>query len=85
MHGATIKIVNAQQAKLNNNYKNTKLKLSKTNATIWFNKMCKIKQLQPNYINIKINGQKTTRFKECSSLKMILKSKHVGAILNVLM
>jgi hypothetical protein len=25
MHGATIKIVNAQQAKLNNNYKNTKL------------------------------------------------------------
>ena len=30
MHGATIKIVNAQQAKLNSNYKNTKLKLLKT-------------------------------------------------------
>jgi len=29
VHGATIKIVNAQQAKLNNNYKNTKLKLLK--------------------------------------------------------
>ena len=26
MHGATIKTVNAQQAKLNNNYKNTRLK-----------------------------------------------------------
>jgi len=58
MHGATIKIVNAQRAKLNNNYKNTKLKLLKTNAAIWFNKMCKIKQLKPNYISIKINGQK---------------------------
>ena len=31
MRGATIKIVNAQQAKLNK-YKNTKLKLLKTNA-----------------------------------------------------
>jgi len=41
MHGVTIKIVNAQQAKLNN-YKNTKLKLLKTNAAICFNKMCKI-------------------------------------------
>ena len=48
--------VNAQQTKLNNSYKNTKLKLLKTNAAIWFNKMCKIKQLKPN--NIKINGQK---------------------------
>ena len=38
MHGATIKIVNAQQAKLNSNYKNAKLKLLKTNAAIWFNK-----------------------------------------------
>jgi len=46
MQGATIKIVNAQQAKLNN-YKNTKLKLLKTNAGIWFNKMCKINLLAP--------------------------------------
>ena len=61
MHGATINTVNAQQAKLNNNYKNTKLKLLKTNAAVWFNKTCKIKPLKPNYINIKINGQKTTR------------------------
>ena len=58
MHGATIRITNAQLAKLNNNYKNTRLKVLKRNAAIWFNKMCKVKQLKPNYINIKINGQK---------------------------
>jgi len=39
MHGETIKILSAQEAKLNNNYKNTKLKLLKTNAAVWFNKM----------------------------------------------
>ena len=44
MRGATIRISNAQQAKLNNSYKNTKLKLLKTKAAIWFNKMCKVKQ-----------------------------------------
>jgi len=35
-----------------------KLTLLKMNAAIWFNKKWKIKQLKPNYINIKINGQK---------------------------
>jgi hypothetical protein len=58
MHGATIKIIDAQKAKLRNNYKNTKLKLLKKNAEIWFNKIRKIKHLKPNYINIKINGNK---------------------------
>jgi hypothetical protein len=58
LHGATIKTINAQQAKLCTNYKDTKLKLLKTNAAIWFNKMYRIKQLKPNYINIKINGRK---------------------------
>jgi len=58
MHGATIKRVNAEQVKLNNNYKNIKLKLLKANAAIRFNKMCKVKQPKPSYINIKINGQK---------------------------
>ena len=38
MHGATINIINAQQARLNNIYKNTELELLKTNAAIWFNK-----------------------------------------------
>jgi hypothetical protein len=58
MHGETIKIIIAQQAKLRTNYKNTKLQLLKTNAATWFNKMCRIKQLKPNYINVKINGEK---------------------------
>jgi len=38
MHGETIKLVDAQQEKYYNIYKNTKLKLLKTNAAIWFNK-----------------------------------------------
>jgi hypothetical protein len=56
--GVTIWVVNVEQAKLNNNYNNTRLKLLKANTAIWFNKMCKVKQLKPNYINIRINGQK---------------------------
>ena len=58
MHGTTIKIINAQQAKLCTIYKNTRPKLLKTNAAIWFNKMCRIRHLRPNYINININGRK---------------------------
>jgi len=58
MHGETLKFLNAQQAKPYNIYKNTKLKLLKTNATIWFNKICRDRQLQPRYINIKIKGRK---------------------------
>ena len=53
-----MKFVNAQQAKPCNVYKNTKLKLLKTNAAIWFNKICRDRQLQPRYINIKIKGRK---------------------------
>jgi len=37
--------------------KTIKLKLLKTNTAIWFNKMCKIKHLKPNYINIKTNSK----------------------------
>ena len=59
MHGATTKIDSARQAKLNNNYKNTKLKLLKTDKAIWFNKMCNVKQLKPNYINVNISAQKS--------------------------
>ena len=41
VHG--IKILQAQQTKIHNNYKNTRLKLLKTNADIWFNKnICSI-------------------------------------------
>jgi hypothetical protein len=28
-----------------------------TKAAIWYNKMCREKQLTPNYISIKINGK----------------------------
>jgi hypothetical protein len=58
MHGERIEIVNAKQVKLYNNFKNTKCKLLRTNAATWFNKMCKIKQVKPGYIHIKINGRR---------------------------
>jgi hypothetical protein len=48
MLGVYIRIVNAQQAKISNIYKNTKLKLLKINAAIWFNKVCRIKQHNRN-------------------------------------
>jgi len=44
MHGATVKVCNAQQAKINNIYKNTKLKLLKTNAAIWYKHASNIPQ-----------------------------------------
>jgi hypothetical protein len=31
---------------------------------MWFNKIYKIKQLKPNYINIKINGMKPTKIQQ---------------------
>jgi hypothetical protein len=59
LHGTTVKIIEPQQATLCTGYKNTKLKLLKTNPAVWFNKMCRIKHLKPNYINIKVNGKKS--------------------------
>jgi len=49
--------------------------------------MCEIKQLKPNHVNIKINGQKPQDKKTTINaiMEIILGSKHVGAILNVLM
>jgi hypothetical protein len=41
-------------------YTDTKEKLYKTNAAIWYNKICREKQLTPDYIPIKINGKKFT-------------------------
>ena len=43
----TIKIIEVQQAKIYNNYKNTGPKLLKANAAISFNNTCKSKQLTP--------------------------------------
>ena len=51
-----IKFVSAQQARIVYKYRNTKEKLLRTNASIWFNKTCKAERLQPRYINMKVNG-----------------------------
>jgi hypothetical protein len=47
---------NAQQAKTRHSLKNIKEKLLKTNADIWFNKICGNHQLTRKYVNIKVNG-----------------------------
>ena len=47
MHGTRTKIIEAQQGKVYNNYKNTRLKLLKTNAVFLFNKIRKTKQMAP--------------------------------------
>jgi hypothetical protein len=59
----SIKFINAKQTTEMHPYKNTRRKLYKTNAAIWFNKTCRDKQLTPNYINIKINGNN----RQCNS------------------
>jgi len=60
MHGQpNVKICTAKQAKQIFQYKKIKIKLYKNNAAIWYNKTCRIKQLTPNYINIRVNGNNT--------------------------
>jgi hypothetical protein len=57
MHGQpTIKICNAKQARQIYQYKKIKTTLYKNNVAIWYNKTCRIKQLTPAYMNIRING-----------------------------
>jgi len=49
----SIKIIEAQQAKIYYNYRNTRLKLLKTNAAIWFDKnnfRLYYQQLNMNYL-----------------------------------
>jgi len=41
-------IIEAQPAKIYNNFKNTSLNLLKTTAAIWFNKICKTNTLIVN-------------------------------------
>jgi hypothetical protein len=52
----SIKLCNADQAKQVYQYKNTKEKLYKNNAAIWYNKTYRARQLTPTYANIKIKG-----------------------------
>jgi len=75
MHGANIKIISGQQVRFCNIYKNTKLKLLKTNAAIWFNKTCKIKQLKPNYIQFKTRDKMPQEVKVLYSKKQNLNTK----------
>ena len=56
MFSTYFEITEAQQTRMHNIYKNTKLKLIKTIATISYNKMFKAKQLTPIYIHIRFNG-----------------------------
>jgi hypothetical protein len=52
MHGQNnIKLCNAEQANRVHQYKNTKIKLYKNNSAIWYNKMCRARQLTPTYAN----------------------------------
>jgi hypothetical protein len=57
MHGPTnIKFINAKQTKETYKYGNIKRKLYKANAAVWYNKICREKQLTPKYISITKNG-----------------------------
>ena len=62
-----IKYVEAKQARAIYHFKNTKRKLYRTKAAIWYNKTCKLKRLTPDYINIKINGKNLRCQKTISS------------------
>ena len=66
MLGTTnIKFIDAQQAKLAYQYKNTKRKLYKTNAAIWYNKTCRQKRLTPKYsISISVSMATTNNAKK---------------------
>jgi hypothetical protein len=51
-------LVNVQEAKSKICLQNYKSKVLKTKADIWFDKMCRINELNPKYINIAIKGNK---------------------------
>jgi hypothetical protein len=51
-----VKFIDAQQAKTIHKFQRIKEKIHKTNAAIWFNKLCKTEHLTPRYINITVNG-----------------------------
>ena len=58
MHGTmNIKYIEAKQTKAIYQFKNSKRKLYRTNAAIWYNKICRQNLLTPDYINIRINGK----------------------------
>ena len=63
MHGNTkLKFSDAKLAREIYNYKNIERKLYRTNAAIWYNKICRQKQVTPAYINIHIKGKSYKAF-----------------------
>jgi hypothetical protein len=52
MHGTYIKIIAAQQIRLYNIYNNKKPNLLTMYPAIWYNRICKAKQLTPKYITM---------------------------------
>src|SRR5215469_9120282 len=57
MHGHTnMKFIDAKQAKGIYQYQNTKRKLYRTTAAIWYNETCRDNRLTPKYISIKVKG-----------------------------
>ena len=62
IHGPySIKLINAQQANKAHTYENIKIELYKCIAAILYNKTCKLREVTPRYINIRINGTKRQR------------------------
>jgi hypothetical protein len=48
------KITDAQLAELISNLKNAKQELLETSAAMWLNKICRINQLTPKYMQVKL-------------------------------
>jgi hypothetical protein len=63
------KIIDAQQARLSNNYENTKYKPLKTNAATWFSKICRNDQLTPKYVKFNIKDEQRNKNTKMAALK----------------
>jgi hypothetical protein len=59
------KILNAQNARIIYNYKNTKEKLLKTIAALWFSKTYRFNHLTPLYIHVNINDNNIQYINHC--------------------
>jgi hypothetical protein len=70
MHGVknNVKLVDLQQATIVNLYKNTKDKLLRTNAAIWYDEVCTAKHLAPKkaHIIIKDNNPRNVATKKAA-------------------
>jgi hypothetical protein len=81
----SFKIIYAQQAKTISSFKHAKLKLLKTNAVIWFNKICRINQLTRKYVTIKIKGNRQqNKNTKLAAIRYKLGLRLVGAVSGVL-